>query len=337
MKEKGTLLVLFVILLLFASSNSAIADDPGDRDTCRVECADITLPDQELVLEVTVYNDEDLGGLAVPLVFGSSPLDVVCDSISFVGSRIESAEYLGASIDTANYALLFYAVFIDSNLDSGDGMVASLYFTTGLDWDSTLCMRIDTTFYSPTTVLEFTPRSSGLALHPEFQAGCLGSGTVSAPELIGPLDEADVCSPYVDLELVWSKAGEDLLYTLEYDQDPGFTSPTMVEDLADTSYGVALARGSYFWHVKAANECGKESPYQEPPFSFYVFASGDATNDGVVDVADVVQVINYLYREDVPPDPPESGDASCDGIINVSDIVWLISYLYKSGPAPCCP
>lgn len=337
MKEKSTLLVLFAILLLFASSNSAIADDPGDPDTCRVECPGVTLPDQQLVLQVTVYNDEDLGGLAVPLVFGYPSLDVVCDSVSFVGSRIEHAEYLGASIDSANYSLVFYAIFIDSNLTSGDGLVANLYFTTGPDWDSTQCAQIDTTLYLPTTVLEFTPRSTGLALHPEYQAGCLGAGTAPTPELISPSDEANVCSPDVDFEFVWSSAGENLLYTLEYDQDPGFPAPTMVEDLADTSWVAAFGRGTHYWRVKAANECGKESPYQEPPFSFYVFAAGDATNDGIVNVADVVHIINYLYRQNVPPDPPESGDASCDGIINVSDIVWLIGYLYKGAQEPCCP
>lgn len=337
MKEKGTLLVLFAILLLFASSNSAIADDPGDPDTCRVECPGGTLPDQQLVIQVTVYNDEDLGGLAVPLVFGYPLLDVVCDSISLVGSRIEHAEYLGASIDTANYTLVFYAVFIDSNLTAGDGMVATLYFTTGPTWDSTECLQIDTTLYSPTTVLEFTPRSSGLALHPEFEAGCLGSGAAPTPELIGPPDDTEACSPAVDFEFVWSSAGEDLLYSLEYDQDPGFPAPTVVEGVVDTVYPATLVRGSYFWHVKAVNECGKESPYQDPPFSFYVFASGDATNDGVVDVADVVHIINYLYRQGVPPDPPESGDATCDGIVDVADIVRLISYLYRGGPEPCCP
>jgi hypothetical protein len=337
MKEKSSLLMFLVVLLLLASADLALADDPGDPDTCRVECPGITLPDQQVVLQVTVYNDEDLGGLAIPLVFGYPPLDVVCDSVSFVGSRIENAEYLGASIDTANYKLVFYAVFVDSDLTAGDGVVANLYFTTGPDWDSTECARIDTALYLPTTVLEFTPRSSGLALRPEFEAGCLGSGTVSQPELISPSDEVNVCSPDSDFLFVWSHSGEGLLYALEYDQDPGFPTPTLVEGLADTVYNVLLPRGSYFWRVAAVNECGAQSPYQEPPFSFYVFAAGDATNDGIVNIADVVHVVNYLYKQGEEPNPVQSGDATCDGIVDLADVVWLIGYLYKSGPAPCCP
>ena len=73
MKKKGTLLVLFAIVLLFASSNSAIADDPGDPDTCRVECAGIALPDQQLVIQVTVYNDEDLGDWRSPWYLAIRP------------------------------------------------------------------------------------------------------------------------------------------------------------------------------------------------------------------------------------------------------------------------
>jgi len=337
MKEKVSFLLFFAVFFLLVGSTLTYADDPGDRDTCRVECPGVTLPDQQVVLEVTVYNDEDLGGLAVPLVFGYPSLDVVCDSISLVGSRIAHAEYLGASIDTANYTLLFYAIFVDSNLTTGDGLVATLYFTTGPTWHSTECLQVDTTFYSPTTVLEFTPRSSGLALHPEYQTGCLGTGIAPVPDLISPLDEADVCSPDVDFAFVWSYVGDGLLYALEYDMDPGFPAPTVVEDLTDTSWLVALPRGTYYWRVKSINECGKESPHQEPPFSFYVFASGDATNDGIVNVADVVRIVNYLYKAGEEPDPLGSGDASGDGIVDLADVVWLITYLYKSGPAPSCP
>ncbi|UCB52861.1 MAG: hypothetical protein JSV10_01860, partial [Candidatus Zixiibacteriota bacterium] len=208
MRKKSSFLVLLAVLVLLAGPNLTHADDPGDPDTCRVECPAVTLPDQQVALQVTVYNDEDLGGLAVPLVFGSPSLDVVCDSVSLVGSRIGHAEYLGASIDTANYTLVFYAVFIDSNLTVGDGLVATLYFTTGPTWDSTECLLVDTTFYLPSTVLEFTPRSSGLALHPEFEAGCLGAGAALTPELVYPSDEGNPCSPDVDFGFVWSSAGE---------------------------------------------------------------------------------------------------------------------------------
>ncbi len=337
MREKLVFVILLALLLFPHSAGLALGDDPGNPDTCQVECLNVTLLEQQVVVGVSVYNDEDLGGVAIPLVFGYSPSDVVCDSVSFVGTRVEDAEYRGASVDTANYKLVFYAVYIDSDLTSGDGVVANLYFTTGPDWDSTLCVQIDTTFYPPTTILEFTPRASGQALHPKFKKGCLGSGYPPVPELISPSNQANICSPDT-FDFVWSKSGEDLLYTLQYAQDSNFTVGVVTtSDLTDTTFIVSLPRQTYFWHVKTTNLCGKDSPYQDQAFSFYVFKSGDATNDGVVDLADVIHIINYLYKEGAEPDPPESGDVFFDGIIDLTDLLFLINYLYKGGPPPYCP
>jgi hypothetical protein len=337
MKVRISLFVIVTILLLASSPGVVFGDDPGEPDTCRVECLDVTLPNQQVVVEVSAYNDEELGGVAVPLIFGTPGLDVVCDSVSFVGTRVEHAEYQGSNIDALGYKLVFYAIFIDSSLIIGDGVVAYLYFTTGPNWDSTLCMHIDTTLYPPTNILEFTPRTTGQALYPQFEKGCLGSGVVPMPELISPVNQTNVCSPDTH-QFVWSKSGEDIFYTLEYAEDSNFTIGVVsITDLEDTTYSVELSRQTYWWHVKAANLCGIESSYQDPPHSFYVYASGDATNDGGVDAADVVYIINYLFRGDNPPDPLESGDAYCDGKVDASDVVWLISYLFRNGPAPCCP
>ncbi|NIM98439.1 MAG: hypothetical protein GTO24_10275 [candidate division Zixibacteria bacterium] len=337
MRTKISFLSLLVLCLLLGMPRLTLADDPGNRDSCRVECLDVTLPQQQIVVQVSVYNDEDLGGVAIPLAFGSPPLDVVCDSVSFAGTRVENAEYLGANMDALGYKLVFYAIFVDSNLTPGDGAVANLYFTAGPDWDSTLCVQIDTTFYPPTTILEFTPRATGQALFPDFKKGCLGSGIVPVPELVAPADSANVCSPDTH-ELVWSKSQENLFYTLQYAEDPNFTTGVVtVPDLWDTTYAVELSRGTYYWHVMAGNLCGKESPYQDQPSSFYVFESGDATSSGDVGAGDIVYIINYLFRQGDPPVPFESGDASCDGDVSANDIVWLISYLYRNGPAPCCP
>jgi hypothetical protein len=64
---------------------------------------------------------------------------------------------------------------------------------------------------------------------------------------------------------------------------------------------------------------------------------GDANGDEVVDVADVVYLVNFLYRGGDPPVPIEAGDANCDGIVNVADVVYLVNYLYRGGDPPGCP
>ena len=61
---------------------------------------------------------------------------------------------------------------------------------------------------------------------------------------------------------------------------------------------------------------------------------GDANGDGVIDLADVVYLINYLYRSGLAPDPQEAGDTNCDGIVDIGDVVYLLNYLYRGGPPP---
>jgi outer membrane protein assembly factor BamB len=65
------------------------------------------------------------------------------------------------------------------------------------------------------------------------------------------------------------------------------------------------------------------------------YVAGDANGDGVVDPADVVHMINYLFRNGPAPDPLEAGDANCDGVVDPADVVYLINYLFRNGPPPC--
>jgi len=70
--------------------------------------------------------------------------------------------------------------------------------------------------------------------------------------------------------------------------------------------------------------------------SLYVYVCGDANEDGVINSADVVYLVNYLFKGGSPPEPSEAGDTNCDGIINSADVVYLINYLFKGGPLPGC-
>jgi outer membrane protein assembly factor BamB len=65
------------------------------------------------------------------------------------------------------------------------------------------------------------------------------------------------------------------------------------------------------------------------------YQRGDANGDGVINVADVVYLVNFLYRSGDPPAPMDAGDANGDGIVNVADVVYLVNYLYRSGDPPC--
>jgi hypothetical protein len=62
---------------------------------------------------------------------------------------------------------------------------------------------------------------------------------------------------------------------------------------------------------------------------------GDVNQDGSINSADVVFLINYLFVGGPAPVPLSKGDVNCDGFVNSADVVYLINYLFVGGPAPC--
>ena len=65
------------------------------------------------------------------------------------------------------------------------------------------------------------------------------------------------------------------------------------------------------------------------------YTSGDANNDGYVNIGDAVTILNYVFRGGPAPEPLCRGDFNCDNECNVGDPVKLINYIFRSGPPPC--
>jgi hypothetical protein len=57
--------------------------------------------------------------------------------------------------------------------------------------------------------------------------------------------------------------------------------------------------------------------------------TGDITNDGIVNMADLVYLINYLFRGGVPPRVPQTADIDHNGLINVADVTSLVDFLFR--------
>lgn len=67
------------------------------------------------------------------------------------------------------------------------------------------------------------------------------------------------------------------------------------------------------------------------------FLCGDANDDQMVNIADAVFIVNYIFKHGPVPDPAEVGDVNYDSTVNVGDAVYLLNYVFKDGPGPNCP
>ena len=78
----------------------------------------------------------------------------------------------------------------------------------------------------------------------------------------------------------------------------------------------------------------------DPPGELFAWWSvpGDANNDRVVNVADVIFLINYLFFGTGPPCIIEAADPDSSCLIDVGDIIYLGTYLFgwTSAPKPGC-
>ncbi len=65
-----------------------------------------------------------------------------------------------------------------------------------------------------------------------------------------------------------------------------------------------------------------------------LYVSGDANRNGEINIADVVFLVNYLFRNGMAPWPVLAGDANGNMEVEIADAVYLVNYLFKGGPQP---
>jgi hypothetical protein len=96
--------------------------------------------------------------------------------------------------------------------------------------------------------------------------------------------------------------------------------------------------GNYQVCVKAKDIHDRESGWSDA-LSLTVYACGDVNKDTLLNVADVVFLINYLFRSGPAPILEIcTGDCNADGTVDTADVIHLVNHLFKGGLAPgaCC-
>ncbi|OGC84119.1 MAG: hypothetical protein A2W07_05130 [candidate division Zixibacteria bacterium RBG_16_43_9] len=157
---------------------------------------------------------------------------------------------------------------------------------------------------------------------------------IPAFSLLTPVDSAFI--PY-NVTFNWSDPNpwEQLRYDLYVSTSKIFNpdSTSIYDSLLSRQFIDTLATGRYYWKVRAYNSSIER--WSSQIRTLMSVLRGDANNDAKVTIADVVYLVNYLFKGGPPSYLLEAGDANCDGNVTVSDVIYLINYLFKGGPKPC--
>jgi hypothetical protein len=136
---------------------------------------------------------------------------------------------------------------------------------------------------------------------------------------------------------VWqsNRDGDWNIYQSTYQN--GWTSPSPVTtNSANQIDPVALSPAYSVASPLYSNDISGYWDIYHNTFSTTSFTLGDATRDGIINMADAICILNYLFKGDPAPVPLEAADANCDQIVNLSDALYLLNYLFKGGVPPGC-
>lgn len=64
--------------------------------------------------------------------------------------------------------------------------------------------------------------------------------------------------------------------------------------------------------------------------------TGDCNADSVITAADIIYLVNYVFRSGPEPIPCVAlGDVNCSGSITAADMVSMAAYIFRGGDRPC--
>lgn len=130
-------------------------------------------------------------------------------------------------------------------------------------------------------------------------------------------------------------ADDTVRYDLELSRLPGFPLPDRIVDIPDTSrlWPVdLLAAKQYRWRVISRDRFGLSTTSAEAQFRTYI--PGDLNESWSATAADVVTLVNYVFKGGVIDVPICAAMLNGDDVVNTADILRLVGYQYKGAPPP---
>lgn len=120
-------IVALLLLAAFGSKGAVLAQDPGTRDTLRIDTT-IAFVSGSGVVPIRFYNDEPLLGLEVTL---DQPVtEVNIDSFSFVGGRVAGSEFIrNVRVSTDSTIITISVIGTTNNIPAGSGVLGHIYLS----------------------------------------------------------------------------------------------------------------------------------------------------------------------------------------------------------------
>jgi hypothetical protein len=67
-----------------------------------------------------------------------------------------------------------------------------------------------------------------------------------------------------------------------------------------------------------------------------IMMTGDANENGSITSADIIHMVNFVFKGGTPPGPCEAaGDVNCSGTCTSADIISMVNFVFKGGTPPC--
>jgi len=111
-----------------------------------------------------------------------------------------------------------------------------------------------------------------------------------------------------------------------------------LEQTAAIGIGAEGCRGLAYYESSGWPE-NEVSPGEAVRFYFtdreWVMAGNVDDIPGLIDIADLVYLVTYMFQDGPEPIPFESGNINCAGGIDIADLVYLVTYMFQEGPEPC--
>lgn len=144
----------------------------------------------------------------------------------------------------------------------------------------------------------------------------------------------------VSNKLEWGRSTElDFnFYWVYRDTMSGFalSSSKRLAQIADTTYIDSSTNGqTYFYKVTATDRNGNESAPTNEVRGSACGIAGDLDNNQLVNAADIVLLLNYVFLGTTMSRPEQCADFNRDSLVDLSDIICLILFYYLQNPLPC--